>query len=454
MSIVDLVVKGGKIVTPKGLIEGGVAADDGKITLISKASRLPKAVKVIDCRGKVVLPGLIDAHVHIFSPGWLGETFRSGTRAAALGGVTTALDMPSMRPFASTSVRGFQRKRIYAEREAYIDFGLYGGEIEQLQHVEAITDLVALGTVGFKMITGGPGYVAEDVLIEAFRQIALNDSIGVVHAENQTLIDHFLQLTRPKGRADPAAWAEFRPSIVEEEAIRRLALFASLVGNRLHVAHLTSEKGLDAVKRAKAANRKLTAETCPHYLLLHAGDYRKYGHRMVVTPPIKKKEDAEALWKGVNDGTIDLVASDHCAYYRKDKDRGAKSVFATPPGIPGLETMLPLLLSEGVNKSRISLERLTQLMCEAPARIFGLYPRKGTINQGADADMTIVDLKQRHTINAERFECAGDFSPFDGWKLRGAPVVTIVRGHVIAESGHIVGSPGFGRLIKPTQSQQ
>lgn len=449
MAVMDLTVKGGKLLTPMGIVEGGVAVKDGKIVSISKTSSLPKAVKVIDCRRKIVLPGVIDAHVHIFSPGWLEETFRSGTRAAALGGVTTVLDMPSVRPFASTSARGFRRKLAYAEREAYVDFGLYGGEIERRQHIDAIPALVALGAMGFKMITGGPGYVAEDVLIDAFRQIALDDSIAIVHAENQTLIDHFFQLARQKGRVDAGAWAEFRPSRVEEEAIRRVTLFALLVGTRLHIAHLTSKNGLEAVKRAKAATQKVTAETCPHYLLLSAKDYRRYGHRMVVTPPIRKREDSESLWKGINDGTIDLITSDHCAYCKKAKDKGARSVWDTPPGIPGLETMLPLLLSEGVNKSRISLRRLTQVMSEAPARIFGLYPQKGTIRQGADADLTIVDLKRRYRIDAESFECAGDFSPFDGWRVRGGPVITVVRGNVVAEYGQVVGSAGFGRFTKP-----
>jgi len=452
LPVVDLVVKGGKLVTRKGLVEGGVAVDDGRISSISKACRLPKAVKVIDCRGKIVLPGVIDAHVHIFSPSWLRETFRSGTRAAALGGVTTVLDMPSMHSFASTSTRGFQRKLVHARRESYVDFGLYGGEIEHRRHLDAIPDLVVLGAIGFKMIMGGPGYIAEDILIDAFRRIALNDSVAVVHAENQTLIDHFFRLAGQKGRDDPAAWADFRPSVVEEEAIRRAALFASLAGNRLHIAHLTSESGLRAVRTAKSANPKVTVETCPHYLLLSAKDYRRYGHRIVVTPPIKRKEDAEALWKGINDGTVDLISSDHCAYYKKAKDKGARSVWETPPGLPGLETMLPLLLSEGVNKSRISLRRLTKMMCEAPARIFGLYPRKGTIMLGADADLTIVDLKRRYTIDSESFECAGDFSPFDGWELRGRPVATVVRGRVVAENGQIVGSAGFGRLAKPERN--
>lgn len=343
MAVVDLVLRGGKLATSRGLVEAGIAVNDGKITSISRASGSRKAVKVIDCRGKIVLPGVVDVHVHIFSPGWLKETFRSGTKAAALGGVTTVLDMPSMRPFAGTSLQGFRRKLAHAEREAYVDFGLYGGEIEHRQHVDAISDLVAIGAVGFKMITGGPGYVSDDVLIEAFRHIALNDSAAVVHAENQPLIHYFFQLARQRRRRDPAAWTEFRPSIVEEEAVRRVTLYASAADNRLHIAHLTSRGSLETIKTAKTANPKVTTETCPHYLLLSTKDYRNYGHRMVVTPPIKRKEDSEALWKGINDGTIDLIASDHCAYYRKTKDKGARSVWATPPGIPGLETMLPLI---------------------------------------------------------------------------------------------------------------
>ena len=451
MGVVDVVVKGGKLATERGFLDAGVAIDNGKIVSISKTARLPKAVKVIDCRGKIVLPGVIDAHVHIFSPGWLRETFRSGTRAAAVGGVTTVLDMPSEGSFASTSVRGFMRKRSLAQREAYVNFGLYGGEVEELRHVRSIPSLAARGAVGFKMITGGPGHVAESVLFEAFRRIESADSVAVVHAENQELIDHYAKLAREKNRADPAAFTEFRPSIVEEEAVRRVTLFASLCGNRMHLAHLTSKAGVEVVRMARAAGVKVTAETCPHYLLLSRKDYRKYRHLMVVTPPIKNRGDRVALWEGLNDRTIDLVASDHCAYYRKNKDEGARSVWATPPGIPGLETMMSLLLSEGVNKSRITMRRLIQLTSEAPAKIFGLYPRKGTIRRGSDADLTVVDMKLRGKIDSERFECTADFSPVDGWKLKGAPVLTIVRGRVVAENGEIVGSEGWGHFMKPSQ---
>ena len=449
MGLVDMVVKGGRLATERGLLDGSVAIDDGRIVSISKTARLPKAVKVIDCRGKIVLPGVIDAHVHILGLGWLRETFRSGTRAAALGGVTTVLDMPSEGTYASTSVRGFEKKRVLAQKEAYVNFGLYGGEIEKLRHVRSIASLAARGAVGFKMITGGPGYVAENVLFEAFRHIESADSLAVVHAENQELINRYARLAREKGRADPAAFSEFRPSIVEEEAIRRVTLFASLCGNRLHLAHLTSKAGVEVVRRAKTAGVRVSAETCPHYLLLSAKDYRKYRHLMVVTPPIKTKEDSKALWRGLNDRTIDLIASDHCAYYRKDKDRGAKSVWATPPGIAGLETMMPLLLSEGVNKSRISLLRLAQLTSETPAKISGFYPRKGTIRQGSDADLTIVDMKVRSKIDSESFECVSDFSPFDGWKIKGAPVLTIVGGHVVADAGQVVGSEGIGCFTRP-----
>ena len=449
MGDVDLVVKGGKIATPRGFVEGGIAIDGVKIISVSKEHRLPSAVNVIDCAGKVVLPGLVDAHVHVFGPGWIRETFGPGTRAAAVGGVATLLDMPSPGALAGTTVQAFDRKRVRAEREAYVDFGLYGGEIERWAHAQMMKKIVALGAVGFKMITGGPGFVAEDVLLEAFKRIQSVGSVAVLHAEDQTLIRYFLQVAREEARVDPAAFTEFRPSLVEKEAVRRVMLLASLCRNRLHLAHLTSEEALETVRKAKSTGLRVTAETCPHYLLLSANDYRKYGHRMVVTPPIKTRKDSEALWRGVSDGTIDIIASDHCPYYKKQKDSGLGCVWETPLGIPGLETMLPLLLSEGVNRSRISLRRLMQLVCEAPAKIFGLYPRKGVINPGSDADLTVVDLKLRHRVDAEHFECAGDFSPFDDWRLRGAPVKTIVRGNVVAEDGQIVGSEGFGRFVRP-----
>jgi dihydropyrimidinase/allantoinase len=192
---------------------------------------------------------------------------------------------------------------------------------------------------------------------------------------------------------------------------------------------------------------KVTAETCPHYLIFSREDYAKYKHYIIINPPIRTEEDKEALWDGLTKGFIDNVATDHCAYYKSEKDKGLMSLWETPPGIPGLETMLALLLSEGVNKGRISLETLVKITSENPAKNFGLYPRKGSLQIGSDADFVIVDFKKEWTITKDLLKSAGDFTPFEGWKVKGKPIITIVRGEIVAEEGEVLAKEGYGKFI-------
>jgi dihydroorotase (multifunctional complex type) len=234
---------------------------------------------------------------------------------------------------------------------------------------------------------------------------------------------------------------------VEAEAISRIILFAREVGNRVHIAHMSTREGVDLVKKAKLAGQAVTAEVCPHHLLLNKNDYQKFGPKVVLNPPLRSKSDNEALWRALADGTVDTLATDHAAVSMKEKEVGLRNIWDTPPGIPGLETSASLLLSEGVNKKRITLERFVSFTSENPAKIFGIYPRKGALSVGSDADITVIDLKKEHTIKADQLKCVGDFTPFENWKLRGKPVLTIVRGKVVAREGEIIAKPGYGRFI-------
>ncbi len=454
MQIVDAIIKNIKIVTPTGIYKAGIAIDDGKIVSISKDTLLPKASSIINPGDCFALPGVIDTHVHLFLPGFVRETFETGTMAAAVGGVTTVLEMPTGGKHATTTVEGFRWKKEIGERESIVDFGLYGGEITKKNETLEIANLVKEGVVGFKITLGGYipseryGPVENDgVVMEAFQRIAKTSSIASLHAESQQLFIYFRDKLIAKGRKDPEAHSEARPNIVEAEAISRAILMAREVGNRVHIAHMSTREGVELVKKAKQMGQRLTAEVCPHHLLLTKKDYQKFGRSVIVNPPLRSNADVEALWMALADGTLDALATDHSALSKEDKVSSRKSIWDTPPGIPGLETSVSLLLSEGINKKRVTLEKFVSFTSENPAKIFGLYPRKGTIQVGSDADITIIDLKKESIIKADQLKCVGDFTPFENWKVKGKPVMTLVRGKVVAQDGEVIAKPGHGHFI-------
>jgi len=452
--VVDLVLLNGKMATRAGIVEGGIAVENGKVAALAKEVNLPKADRRVDLRGKIALPGVIDGHTQVFRPPFLNETFETGTRAAAVGGVTTVVDMPSLGEMLTTTVSNLRRKLEIGQKESLVDFALYAGEIKEEEHLNEIRELVGEGVVGFKITMGAyeTSIQSDGVLLEAFRRIADSGSLATVHAENGQLLKHFkAQLVRSQ-RTDFAAYSDSRPNIVEEEAISRCLLYSRSTGNRLHIAHLSTAEGLQLVGEAKSRGLPVTAETCPHYLLLTRDDFEQLGSLIVYNPPPRSKRDAEALWAGLAKGTVDNLVTDHCSYSREEKSVGEKDLWSTPPGIPGLETLVPLMFSEGVDRGRISLQRFIQLTSEKPAKIYGLYPRKGSLQPGSDADITVIDPGKIWRIAADELQCVADFTPFDGWKVRGRPVMTYVRGTLVSSEGEVVSPPGFGKYMPARRS--
>jgi len=442
-----MVVTNGKIATSVGVFKAGLAIDGGKIVAVAKDVNLPRADVRINAQEKIVMPGVIDAHTHIYIPKLLHENFGTGTKAAAVGGVTTVVEMPSLDEWLTTTVRNLLRKKRVGEKEAFVDFALYGGEIQEEKDTLQIADLVREGVVGFKITMGGETAVKNDgIMIEALRRIAEVGSVATVHAENHELLDYFKRKIVSEGRKDLAAHSDSRPNMVEAEAISRAILYSGAVGNRLHIAHMSTKEGVQLVKQAKSRGVKVTSETCPHYLLFTRDDYVRYGPQIIMNPPLRSKEDVMSLWWALANGLVDNIVTDHCAFYRKEKETGWENISNIPAGIPGLETLVPLMLSEGVNKGRISLQRLVQLLSENPAKIFNLYPRKGTIQIGSDADLVVVDLKKESIISSDILRCIADFTPFEGWRIKGWPLITVVRGTIVAREGEITGSAGFGRF--------
>ncbi len=414
------------------------------IVAISRDDALPDSRETIDATGKYVLPGVIDPHVHFRSPGYeYKEDWASGTAAAACGGVTTVFEMPNSDPPTST-VDALQIKQQIASRDAYVDYGVYG--LLGQQNLGDLPGLARHGVIGLKCFMGNNpiGHIDDGAMLEGL-EIAASLGLRVtVHAENATIIERKTGRLRASGRRDPLAHLESRPAVCAVDAVERAVAFAEAAGAQVHIAHEGCKDALPIIRAAKHRGVAVTAETCPHYLLLTAEDMHRVGPVLRVNPPVRAAGHAEPLWSGLADGVIDMLATDHAPHAIPEKT--ADDIWDCVSGFGGLETAIPLLLTE-VNRGRITLEQYVTWSSLAPARVWGLYPRKGVLDVGSDADIVIVDLAREATIRADRFQSKSKITPFEGFRTKGQPVCTIVRGRVVMRDGALEGRPGWGRLV-------
>jgi len=441
---VDLVIRGGRLVSSTGIMSAGIAIEGGVIVAISRDDALPNSRETIDATGKYVLPGVIDPHVHFRSPGYeYKEDWASGTAAAACGGVTTVFEMPNSDPPTST-VDALQIKQQIASRDAYVDYGVYG--LLGQQNLGDLPGLARHGVIGLKCFMGNNpiGHIDDGAMLEGL-EIAASLGLRVtVHAENATIIERKTGRLRASGRRDPLAHLESRPAVCAVDAVERAVAFAEAAGAQVHIAHEGCKDALPIIRAAKHRGVAVTAETCPHYLLLTAEDMHRVGPVLRVNPPVRAAGHAEPLWSGLADGVIDMLATDHAPHAIPEKT--ADDIWDCVSGFGGLETAIPLLLTE-VNRGRITLEQYVTWSSLAPARVWGLYPRKGVLDVGSDADIVIVDLEREATIRADRFQSKSKITPFEGFRTKGQPVCTIVRGRVVMRDGALEGRPGWGRLV-------
>jgi dihydroorotase len=450
---VDLVVKGGTIVGHNGSFEGFVAVDDGKIAAVGRAAAMPQADKVIDASGMYVFPGIIDAHVHFREPGLeYKEDFKTGSMAAAAGGVTTVVDMPNVVP-PTQDAQSFRLKLDRALEKSLVDFAILGVVLPT--NIDKIQELANGGVIGYKIFMGetvGNLPSPDDwELVLAFQEIARTGLRVCVHAENRSITTHLANEFKKMGRTDALAHLESRPAISEEEAIMRAVTFIKPFGTKLHIVHVSSKNGVDAIRLAKSQGLPVTGETCPHYLLLDGAEaLKKMGSLVKMNPPVRTREHAEALWNGLKTGILDMIATDHSPHAKEEKFKD--NIWEAIAGWPGVETMLPLMLTE-VNNGKLTLSEIVRYMSEGPAKVWDMYPRKGSLQIGADGDLTIVDMKKEDVIRAEDLHSKSKLTPFDGWKVKGKPIYTIVGGRIVMEKGEIYEDAGRGRFIKPLRGE-
>jgi len=447
----DVIIANGTVVTAAGRYRIDLGIRDGRVAVVGERGG-PDAPEVIDAGGKLVLPGLIDVHTHFGLTSGERSTsddFSSGTVAAAAGGVTTIIDFATPRPGQTVAEAVAERRR--EASASVIDYSFHGVLIEP-PAADEVGALAEDGITSFKLYMAyrARGLMAsEATLAGALAAAGKTGGLVGVHAEDEEMVEAAAAGLQRAGQTALAFFAASRPPGAESLAIARACRMAEAAKAPLYIFHLSTAAGLDEIRQARARGVRVWAETCPHYLTLTDEVYaRDDGYRFVMNPPLRKREDVEALWTGLAGHEIQVVSSDHCPFPLAAKARGAGSFLDAPPGIGGTELILTLLLSEGVAKGRLSLERLVQVTSADPARLFGLYPRKGRVAPLAHADFVIVDPDEEWTVGSGGLHSRCDHTPYEGLRARGRVVLTMARGRVVYRNGEFVGQAGAGRFLR------
>lgn len=441
----DLLVRGGTVVSPRGRARLDVAARDGRVVaLLAPGAADVAAAEVLDADGLLVLPGIIDGHVHFREPGFeWKEDITSGSHAAVMGGVTTVLEMPNTDP-ATDSVAHAELKASRVPGRAWCDIGLIGVVTEANR--DELRPMAEAGlVVGFKAFlgptTGGIEAPSDGAVLDAMAAVRdLGGRLGF-HAENGSIVAWATDRVRATGRTDPLAHLDGRPALAEEESVNRMALFALRTGCPIHIFHLTSAPGLAAVEAWRARGVDITCEVGPQHAFLGAEEMPWLGARMRINPPIRARAEghADALLAGVARGAVTAIATDHSPHTREEKLHD--DIWTAVSGYAGVETSLALFLTEGVAAGRLTLEQLVRATSEGPARTWGLWPRKGHLGIGADADLVLVDPERPGTIDEATLHGRSSVTPFHGRTTRGGPVATVLRGAIVMRDGQLVGEP-------------
>ncbi len=448
----NLVIHNGKLITPTRILEADLAIDGEKIAAVGRGL---SGRRDIDATGKYILPGGIDPHVHLEMP--VGATRSSddwftGTRAAACGGTTTVIDFVEPRPGEGLG-NALDSRRELAQSKAAVDFGLHmtiTSDDEQI--LREIPGLCASGCTSFKTYLTYDGFrLTDTAFLNVLSAVQAAGGIVLVHAENDAIINHLQRRFSAEKKTAPKYHALSRPPIAEGEAIQRSLALAEVAGARLYVVHTSTALGVEAIRAARKRGVVAFGETCPQYLLLTEKELSRPGFggaKFVCSPPLRSQPDNERLWEGLTADDLQTVGTDHCPFnFKGQKDLGKDNYLNIPGGLPGIESRLALIHQFGVRAGKLTLNRWVQVCCTNPAKIFGLYPRKGSLEPGADADLVLFDADKKVTLTKSILHEQVDYTPYEGLELRGYPVMTMLRGRVIAENGGFGGAPGDGRYL-------
>jgi dihydropyrimidinase len=455
MADFELVIRNGKLVSAKDIFLADIGISAGVIAAIGQNL---SGDETIDATDKLVLPGAVDPHVHLEMPAGAttsSDDWESGTIAAACGGTTTILDF--IEPEGDqTLLQAFTARRDLALGRAVVDFGLHMTITHSDQKtLDQIPGVVAAGIPSYKVYTTYDGFLLEDhELLDAMLAVKAAGGTVMVHAENNAIIKHKQSIYLSEGQSSPRFHPLSRPDIAEAEAIYRVLALGEVTGVHLYIVHASSARGVDEIARARTRGQFVTGETCPQYLLLNDTEYDRDGFegaKFVCSPPLRKNKDQSALWKALSEGDLQTIGTDHCPFmYHGQKDLGRDQFTKIPGGMPGIETRLALLFTFGVVAGRISINQWVNVCCTTPAKSFGIYPQKGNLSVGADADLVIFDPEKNVTITKSLLHEHVDYTPYEGMKLHGYPEMTILRGKVVVRDGIFQGQKGQGQFLAGT----
>ena len=451
----DLVIKNGLVMTPCGIVRGGLAVRSEKIVQIGADHALPEATLAVDAKGNYVLPGLVDPHVHIgrTHEGDFTSQFKTESISAALSGVTTFMGFVRFGEILERRLPIYQKGKEVGKQNSFIDFKFHAYLFTQEQ-LEEIPQLIEEGITSAKLMLN---YTQEGASRVGYQQVDLGFVYRVMetlasygppalvqaHCEEPTIISLLSDRLKAQGRTDFLAWAESRPAICEAIHAFNLGLISLETGCPVYIVHVSAKETVDVIRYLKQRGAKIYAETCPHYLTLTRNTPMGVLARM--SPPLRNETDVECLWQAVADDTLDTIGSDHVPLPRRQKEE--EGVWRGIPGVGSIGALLPLLMTEGINRERITLEKLVRLTSENPARIWGIYPKKGALRPGSDADIIIVDPHKEWALSANNLKSCSDYSIYEGKTVKGKAVKTFVRGKLVVDDGQLVAKAPQGEYV-------
>lgn len=450
----DLVISNGNIVTSSGMYKGDIGIKNGKIEGLG-TNLYEDAKNIYDAQENYIFPGGIDAHTHLdmpFGGTFSSDDFNTGTKAAAIGGTTTVIDF-AVQPQGKTLDETIKMWRDKADEKACIDYGLHLA-ITQINDKtrEEIPQVIKDGYSSFKVFMTYDGMMVDDLtFMEILELASKNNGLISVHAENHAIIKYFTERLLNEGKIEPKYHAVSRPAGCEGEATNRAINLAKMTNAPLYIVHSSCKESVSEIKKAREEGYPIMGETCPQYLILSEDNYEEEdfnGAKYVMSPPLRDKKNWNYLWNSLKNGTLQTVATDHCPFFMEQKRMGIDNFTKIPNGAPGIELRMALMYTYGVVKNNISIEKFVEVTSTNVAKIFGLYPKKGTITIGGDADLIIFDPNKKIKISRDILHENVDYTPYEGIDLEGYPVATFSRGELIAENGKYVGSENRGEFIK------